>query len=245
MTGRWWLTPILCALCISCIDLAICGTNAVLEEHCGSRGFYCRSNSTCVPRRLRCPSKRSRHWTAALQLCPKQADCHPMTLPAGEPSQLLFRPRRPLFPTRAHFGSIGNRFMIYTGISPISSRRAGRRRKRGVKDFLCALLKDPWKHSFVQYRGFVYEFGTYGLQELDINDPDYKYNRELVTDWRRAGTSTCTYRDVKRFQKQWKTTRGKYSLFSNNCHSFTRALLKYLQDDCKDLSGSLSIGRGC
>ena len=31
-------------------------------------------------------------------------------------------------------------------------------------------------HWFVEYRGFAYEFGRcYGVQELDLNDPKYKY----------------------------------------------------------------------
>ena len=31
------------------------------------------------------------------------------------------------------------------------------------------------RHWFVEYRGFVYEFGKAGDQELDINNPNYKY----------------------------------------------------------------------
>ena len=44
-------------------------------------------------------------------------------------------------------------------------------------------------HWFVEYRGFVYEFGSsYGTHELDVNDPNYKYGpgeyRLRVSSWR-------------------------------------------------------------
>ena len=50
--------------------------------------------------------------------------------------------------------------------SPLPSSSSSRK-KRNVVSWL--------NHWFVEYRGFVYEFGAAGFQELDINDPNYKY----------------------------------------------------------------------
>ena len=59
----------------------------------------------------------------------------------------------------------GSMYDFYRKKSPLSSGSSSRK-KRSVEDS---------KHWFVECRGFVYEFGSYGFQELDVNDPNYKY----------------------------------------------------------------------
>ena len=56
------------------------------------------------------------------------------------------------------------------------------------------------EHQFIQYRGFTYEFTPrYGVQILDVNDPDYKYlNQRNITrnGIQNVGHSYCTWLDT-------------------------------------------------
>jgi hypothetical protein len=86
------------------------------------------------------------------------------------------------------------------------------------------------------YRGFTYEFGKYGVQVLDNNDPHYKYTREGGIVYKQ-GTSGCTYQELKTYvQDYWN---ADYSLCDNNCQDFARGLLQLLASNCskiRDLS---------
>ncbi len=107
--------------------------------------------------------------------------------------------------------------------SPLSS---GSSSKRGLE----------LNHWFVQYRGFAYEFGSYLFQELDVNDPNYKYGpgREKVRSQELVGSSDCTREQVLRFVGRWLQANPKYKLFKSNCQHFAQRLLKELGDGCPD-----------
>lgn len=60
---------------------------------------------------------------------------------------------------------------VILGRTPLSSSSSSKKRREeiGISDL-------EFKHHFIQYRGFTYEFGsTYPAQALDIADPTYKY----------------------------------------------------------------------
>ena len=91
-------------------------------------------------------------------------------------------------------------------------------------------------HWFVCYRGFVYEFGkTYGLQELDVSDPNHKYgpngNKKVIYK-KCLGSSNCTREQIQQFNKKWLQVNKGYKLFSNNCQDYAKALLKNLENNC-------------
>ena len=97
------------------------------------------------------------------------------------------------------------------------------------------------KHWLVEYRGFVYEFGSYGLQELDVNDPNYKYGpgRVEVLSEDLQGTSSCTRDQIIRFNEKWLEANPNYDLFTNNCQDFAIKLLKELGKNCPEDNESL------
>ena len=115
-------------------------------------------------------------------------------------------------------------YNYYKKKSPLSSLSSSSK-KRSIEDF---------KHWFVQYRGFVYEFGkSYGVQELDVNDPNYKYGSgkvKVVSE--RMGRSSCTRDQIIRFNEKWLEANPKYKLFTNNCQDFATKLLKELRNNC-------------
>lgn len=90
-------------------------------------------------------------------------------------------------------------------------------------------------HWFVEYRGFVYEFGaSYGTHELDVNDPNYKYGPrgEKILSEDLVGSSRCTRDQVNSFVKKWLEANPKYKLLSNNCQHFAKRLLEELGMNC-------------
>ncbi|XP_031558405.1 uncharacterized protein LOC116294865 [Actinia tenebrosa] len=97
-------------------------------------------------------------------------------------------------------------------------------------------LVEGWNfnHWFLEYRGFAYEFGTYGAQELDVNDPNYKYGpgREKVVQEGRLGASSCTRDDVLRYCDAFLKANSDYEFWSNNCQHFFVFLEKLLRNDC-------------
>ena len=117
-------------------------------------------------------------------------------------------------------------YNYYKKKSPILSSSSNRK-KRSVEDL---------KHWFVEYRGFVYEFGSYGFQELDVNDPNYKYGpgREEVVYEHKEGSSSCTRDQIMRFKDKWLKANPKYKLFTNNCQDFAKALLHALGNNCTE-----------
>jgi len=108
--------------------------------------------------------------------------------------------------------------------APFSSSSSSRK-KRDLFNF---------NHWFVEYRGFVYEFGSYGFQELDINDPNYKYGpgREKVVDQEYMGTSRCTRDQLMRFINKWLEANPNYNVVANNCQDFAKAVLRELEKNC-------------
>ena len=86
------------------------------------------------------------------------------------------------------------------------------------------------EHQFIQYRGFTYEFAPrYGVQILDVNDPDYKYlNQRNITrnGIQNVGHSYCTWLDTTLFAERWQ--KGDHNLFTRKCEKFPTALLWYL-----------------
>ena len=111
--------------------------------------------------------------------------------------------------------------------SPLSSSGSSSKKKRSLS----------LRHWFVEYRGFVYEFGrSYGSQELDVNDPNYKYGpgREKVLSEELVGSSRCTRDQVNSFVKRWLKANPKYNLLTNNCQHFVKRLLKELGMNCSN-----------
>lgn len=87
------------------------------------------------------------------------------------------------------------------------------------------------EHRFVTYRGFTYEFGSYSVQILDINDPDYKYinGRYLNSGGiESVGTSYCTQEDADQFAESWRNK--SYNLFIRNCQHFAKAMIVALTE---------------
>ena len=66
------------------------------------------------------------------------------------------------------------------------------------------------------------EFGLYGLQELDVNDPNYKYGsgRVEVVSKDLQGTSSCSRDQIIRFNEKWLEANPNYKLFTNNCQDY-------------------------
>ena len=95
------------------------------------------------------------------------------------------------------------------------------------------------EHQFIQYRGFTYEFGeSYGVQILDIDDPNYKYlnNRGLINErLEDVGESDCTWMQV---QVIIDTFNKVYELDGNNCQDFAMQLKNCLTGpECSSARG--------
>ncbi len=89
------------------------------------------------------------------------------------------------------------------------------------------------EHQFITFRGFTYEFGkSYGVQILDIIDPQYKYkngqnlNNKGIEE---VESSYCTWDDANKFANKWMSDT-KYNLFTNNCQHFANAMQVFLTD---------------
>jgi len=186
-------------------------------EFCGPNKFLCRSSQTCLPRDRRCDS----HFTN----CSNQFDCYARNDSKNNQTQFEY------WSALTHLPQ-----------SQGSSRRRRLHRRHGNANDTEIGLSRPishneWRfsHSFVQYRGFVYEFGRcYGTQELDVNDPNYKYRRPNIEnwDWTPHGYSSCSRQQILSFLDQWKALRLRYNYMLNNCHYFSKALLNVLRCNC-------------
>lgn len=104
------------------------------------------------------------------------------------------------------------------------------------------LTLPEFNHWFVEYRGFAYEFGKcFGVQELDVNDPKYKYGKPgldikgntIVFYVKRMGSSSCKREEVLRFNDKWKKENPKYHLYNNNCQDYARELIDELHRNCR------------
>ena len=85
------------------------------------------------------------------------------------------------------------------------------------------------EHQFNVYRGFAYEFGkSYGVQILDIADPQYKYRNGMHLNSKGievVGSGYCTWEDATSFANGWDKN---YHLIKNNCQHFAIALKEFL-----------------
>ena len=125
--------------------------------------------------------------------------------------------------------STPGRYKYFKKKAPLPSSGSSSKRKRSV-----SISPSHW---FVEFRGFVYEFGSsYGTHELDVNDPNYKYGPggEKVLSEELVGSSSCTRDQVNSFVKRWLDANPKYNLLSNNCQHFAKELLKELGINCSN-----------
>ena len=118
-------------------------------------------------------------------------------------------------------------YKYYKKTAPLLSSGSSSKKKRSLHP----------THWFVEYRGFVYEFGkSYGSHELDVNDPNYKYGpgREKVLSTLLVGSSRCTRDQVNSFVKKWLKANPNYNLLTNNCQHFVKRLLEELGRNCSN-----------
>lgn len=123
--------------------------------------------------------------------------------------------------------STPGKYKYFKKTAPLPSSGSSSKRKRSV-----SLWPSHW---FVEYRGFVYEFGSsYGTHELDVNDPNYKYGPggEKILSEDLVGSSSCTRDQVNSFVKRWRDANPNYNLFLNNCQHFVKLLLEELGMNC-------------
>ena len=122
---------------------------------------------------------------------------------------------------------------VYFGRTHFSSSGSSSK-KRGLLGCLKFIHSDNREHHFIRYRGFTWEFGkSYLTQILDINDPNYKYDRpeesSLIKSVTSVGNSSCTYDQVLIFINDFDK---RYRLCSNNCQHFAKGLQQWLLNDC-------------
>ena len=210
---------ILClAVCLACCQVGISSSSSGggKKQTCRSTApntygrdeFFCPVDQQCKPARQRCLSPSS-------QVCQNDADVE-----AG-----------------CDYDSASGRYEYFKGRSPLSSLgSSSRRRKRGPERCAELFFDDKLYHEFVDYRGFTYEFGSYGLQVLDKNDPVYKYGPRgdsQITKYDQEGTSDCTYEELKKYvQEYWN---GDYDVCDHNCQDFARGLLRLLSSNCAQI----------
>ena len=118
-------------------------------------------------------------------------------------------------------------YYYYKKTSPLPSSGSSSKKKRSILEKV--------SHWFVEYRGFVYEFGaTYGFHELDVNDPNYKYGPggEKVLSEDQMGRSSCTRDQVLSFVDKWLQANPEYKFFTNNCQHFAKRLMEELSMNC-------------
>ena len=118
-------------------------------------------------------------------------------------------------------------YKYFKKTAPLTSSKSSSKRKRSLSELT--------SHWFVEYRGFVYEFGSsYGTHELDVNDPNYKYDPggEKIRSEEWVGSSHCTRDQINSFVKRWRDANPNYNLLTNNCQHFAKLLLKELGLNC-------------
>ena len=208
------------AVCLACCQVGISSSSSGGGEKqtCRSTapntydkkdGFFCPVDQRCKPARQRCLSP----WS---QVCRND-----LGVEAG-----------------CDYDSTSGRYEYFIGRSPLGSLgSSSRRKKRGWKQCAKLLIRGKVYHEFVDYRGFTYEFGHYGLQVLDKNDPVYKYGprgNSNITKYDRVATSDCTYEELKMYMQYWK---GDYHVCDHNCQDFARGLLRLLSSNCANFGG--------
>lgn len=90
------------------------------------------------------------------------------------------------------------------------------------------------EHDFIEYKGFVWEYGCYGTRILDMNDPLFVSQRPTPLRKNTIGKSSCSYSQALSFLEHTgnRYTSADYSLVFNNCQDFAAAFSRWLLDDC-------------
>ena len=90
------------------------------------------------------------------------------------------------------------------------------------------------EHDYIEYKGFVWEYGCYGTRVLDMNDPLFLSQRRSPTRTTHRGTSSCSYSEASLFLEYTGNhySRENYSLLRNNCQKFAAAFTTWLRSDC-------------
>ena len=124
--------------------------------------------------------------------CPKDRQCYDRTLRCTTDRVCLDSNGKEAKCNESGSTGLYNYYKKKSLLSSISSSS----KKRSVEDYT--------KHWFVEYRGFGYEFGSYGFQELDVNDPNYKYGPGgvKVVYENKEGSSSCTRDQIMGFIKK-------------------------------------------
>ena len=99
------------------------------------------------------------------------------------------------------------------------------------------------EHDFIEYKGFVWEYGCYGTRILDMNDPLFLLQRPNTSKTKIIGKSSCSYSDARLFIEHTSNiyTRAGYSLLFNNCQHFATEFSRWLLDDCPSNGKSVAI----
>lgn len=176
------------------------------NQYCGGEMFYCPTKYQCFDRRERCTASK-----ICLDYNGNEAKCFESSTPGM--------------------------YKFLKKTSPLPSSGSSSRKRRSMSSIfrtISHIFSYELKHWFVEYRGFAYEFGTYGIQELDVNDPNYKYGpgREKVHSEEYMGSSSCTREQVLSFVDKWLRANPGYTLHDNNCQDFAQALLNQLSWNC-------------
>ena len=94
-------------------------------------------------------------------------------------------------------------------------------------------------HDFINYKGFTWEYGNYGLRVLDITDPKYARQRAELgkATLKTIGSSSCTYEKALSFVQLTggRFSADRYKLFTNNCQDFAASFQRWLKSDCTKL----------
>jgi hypothetical protein len=167
---------------------------------CAPDGFYCIVTDNCLPRTDRCT----------------QSDSSPQCL------QKTYE--------HCEYNAANDRFKVFKHSTPLlTSRGIVGDTIEGLK-CLYNYAKGELKveHQFITYRGFLYEFGTYGTRIQDPSGPNYEYRTREASPPEEVGDSSCTYDSVVNFNRLWEN----YKLCSNNCQNYAKGLGQYLIGDC-------------
>jgi len=190
------------ALIFLAIACEICSSGREIQR-CGDNAYYCKVNGNCLPRSDRCVGRGN-----CVNLNGSEDNC-------GCDQQ---------------YGSCS----VYLGTTPLrSSSSSSKKRNANVITCIKFLFNGiDLTHHFVTFRGFTWEFGaSYLSQVLDINDPNYKYNRptERVTSMTYQGESSCTYAEALAFSNNFEQ---RYCLCTNNCQHFAKGMITWLLSGC-------------
>ena len=209
----------LCCCKLHWIDMALSITTFFLVFSCLTLASRCNGGSKAEPENQHCGNEKF--------YCPTEKQCFDRELRCTASNACAMG--------KCYESSTPGKYTYYKKRSLLLVSRPGKRKRR--------VSAEPF-HWFVEYRGFVYEFGGYGFQELDINDPNYKYGpkgKKIVVynknNEKPTGSSTCTRDQILTFKDKWLQANSNYHLIKNNCQDFAKQLLKELKENCASIEG--------